>query len=110
MSNLLTPSQIKKQYSPSTSNRDGYTVLVPGLANNDRLGIRRGRLLITPAEMRGIFEPVVSEVITLVQGQIDTSDRDIRAVLLVGGFGENSYLKERLRAALDPSIEVMQPP
>ncbi|KAF8862453.1 actin-like ATPase domain-containing protein [Acephala macrosclerotiorum] len=101
---------IKKQYSPSTSNRDGYTVLVPGLANNERLGIRRGRLLITPAEMRGIFEPVVSEVITLVQGQIDTSDREIRAVLLVGGFGESSYLKERLRAALDHSIEVMQPP
>lgn len=60
--------------------------------------------------MQGIFEPVVSEVINLVQGQIGTADREIRAVLLVGGFGENSYLKERLRGALDPSIEVMQPP
>jgi hypothetical protein len=83
---------------------------VPGLANNEKLGIRRGRLLVTPAEMRAVFEPVVTEVIDLVQAQIVSSKRKIRAVLLVGGFGENSHLKERLRAALGKSIEVIQPP
>ncbi|KUJ11961.1 actin-like ATPase domain-containing protein [Mollisia scopiformis] len=97
---------IKKQYSDLSS----YTIPVPGLANNEGLGIKRGRLLITRAEMRAVFEPVVSQVISLVEQQIVSSSKKIRAVFLVGGFGENSYLKERLRAALGTSIEVIQPP
>ena len=100
--------QIKRQYSKS--NQVGYTVLVPGLADNERLGIRRGRLLVTSAEMHRIFDEVVSQVIKLVRGQIKTAGRQIRAVLLVGGFGESNYLKEQMRADLGPNIKVMQPP
>ena len=29
---------------------------------------------------------------------------------MVGGFGQNAYLRESIRAAIDPGIEVMQPP
>lgn len=28
----------------------------------------------------------------------------------VGGFGQNAYLRETVRASIDPAIEVMQPP
>lgn len=103
-------SQIKKQYSPSTSNQDGYLILVPGLANNERLGIRRGRFTVTPAEMRDIFEPVVEKITKLVKGQIEATNKTTSAVILVGGFGQNNYLKERLRSSVGKSILVLQPP
>ncbi|KAF4626038.1 hypothetical protein G7Y89_g12118 [Cudoniella acicularis] len=102
-------SVIKKQYSPATEDEDGYTILVPGLANNPKLGIRRGRFTIKPAEMRAIFEPVINKIVVLVKDQIKASNRLIRAVLLVGGFGQNTYLKERLRTSVN-GVEVLQPP
>ena len=109
-SNDSDAKKIKKQYSPSTSNQDGYSILVPGMANNNNLGIRRGRFMITPAEMNEIFEPVVGKIIKLVKGQILSTSKKIKAVLLVGGFGQNNYLKERLRSSIGKSIVVLQPP
>jgi hypothetical protein len=57
-----------------------------------------------------IFEPVIQEVIKLVKEQISSSKVPIKAVLLVGGFGASSYLKERLRNSIDNKIRIMQPP
>ena len=62
------------------------------------------------AEVKQIFDPVVQEVVTLVQGQIASTGKKVKAVLMVGGFGQNAYLRETIRAAIDPAIEVMQPP
>jgi molecular chaperone DnaK (HSP70) len=83
--------------------------MVPGIANNERLGIRRGRFTIKPAEMKGIFDPVIEKIIDLVKGQIKATNKKIRAVLLVGGFGQNIYLRERLTSNLSGSIQVLQP-
>jgi molecular chaperone DnaK (HSP70) len=82
---------------------------VPGLASNPQLGIRHGRFTVKPVEMKSIFDPIILKIIELVKGQIMASDDRIKAVLLVGGFGQNNYLKERLRGSLD-GIEVLQPP
>jgi molecular chaperone DnaK (HSP70) len=90
-------------------NSDGYTIPVPGLSNNERLGIRRGRLNIKHAEVKGIFDPIVDNIIQLVKDQIASTSKTIKAVLLVGGFGQNNYLKEILRKSLN-DVEVMQPP
>lgn len=81
-----------------------------GLANNKALGISRGRFALKASELQTIFEPVVLEVIRLVKDQITASNVPIRAILLVGGFGASSYLKERLRNAVDREIQIMQPP
>lgn len=62
------------------------------------------------SDVRTIFEPVVEEVIKLVEEQIKSSNVPIRAVLLVGGFGASNYLKERLRNAIDRKIQILQPP
>ena len=61
-------------------------------------------------QVKTIFDPVVDEVIALVRGQIAATQKKVKAVLLVGGFGQNAYLRETVRAAIDPAIEVMQPP
>lgn len=67
-------------------------------------------MIIMPSQMKAIFDPVINRVISLVKGQIITTKTNIKAVLLVGGFGQNFYLKERLRSFLGSSIEVRQPP
>lgn len=87
----------------------GYPIPVPGLAANEKLGIRRGRMNIKSAEIKGIFDPVVDKIIKLVGNQILATKLRVKAVLLVGGFGQNNYLKERLRNSFSP-IEVLQPP
>ena len=61
-------------------------------------------------EVKKIFDPVVDEVIALVRGQIAATHKKVKAVLLVGGFGQSAYLREAVRAAVDSSVEVMQPP
>lgn len=65
---------------------------------------------MTGAEVSKIFEPVVQEIVTLVRGQITATGKKVNAVLMVGGFGQNAYLRETIRASIDPNIEVMQPP
>ncbi|KAL8851909.1 MAG: hypothetical protein Q9221_003236 [Calogaya cf. arnoldii] len=87
-----------------------FVIPVPGLADDPDQGVRRGKFRMTGAEVKQIFEPVVQEVVTLVRGQIAATNKSVKAVLLVGGFGQNAYLRETIRASIDPSIEVMQPP
>lgn len=83
---------------------------VPGLVDDPEQGVRRGKFRMTGAQVSQIFEPVIQEVLTLVQGQIASTGKKVKAVLMVGGFGQNAYLREKIRDAIDPSIEVMQPP
>jgi hypothetical protein len=83
---------------------------VPGLVDDPAQGVRRGKFRMTGAQVSKIFEPVVQEVVTLVKGQIAATGKKVNAVLMVGGFGQNAYLRETIRASIDPNIEVMQPP
>ena len=54
---------------------------------------------------------MVKEVITLILGQIAATKAQVKAVLLVGGFGQNTFLRDSVRQAVGPKgIEVMQSP
>ncbi|KAK4033713.1 chaperone protein DnaK [Parachaetomium inaequale] len=101
---------VKRQFTLNARDDETYTIPVGGLANNKELGISRGRYALKASDLRVIFEPVVQEVIKLVKDQISSSQVPIKAVLLVGGFGASNYLKERLRGAVDQSVQIMQPP
>ncbi len=83
---------------------------VPGLADDPSQGVRRGKFKMTGTDVKKIFDPVVDEVVALVRGQIAATNKKVKAVLMVGGFGQNAYLRETVRAAIDSNIEVMQPP
>ena len=67
---------------------------VPGLVDDPEQGVRRGKFRMTGAQVSQIFEPVIQEVLTLVQGQIASTGKKVKAVLMVGGFGQNAYLRE----------------
>ena len=45
---------------------------------------------------------MVKEVVDVILNQIDTTKAraNVKAVLLVGGFGQNVYLRDRVRAAV----------
>lgn len=73
--------------------------------------VRRGRFRLSRSDIQTIFKPVVNEVLALVMGQIAATKTSVKAVLLVGGFGQNTYLRESIRQAVAPKgIEVMQSP
>ena len=72
-------------------------------------GISRNKFRMTGADVRNIFEPVVKEVISLVDGQIKATGTSVKAVLLVGGLGQSGYLRDRIKEAISPDVKVMQP-
>ncbi|KAK5658679.1 hypothetical protein OQA88_2075 [Cercophora sp. LCS_1] len=101
---------IKRQFTMGARPGDIYMVPVGGLANNKALGINRGRFSLKASDLKTIFDPVVQEAISLVQDQIKSSRDPIKAVLLLGGFGSSTYLKERLREVVPKTTAVIQPP
>ncbi|KYK58469.1 hypothetical protein DCS_05485 [Drechmeria coniospora] len=118
-------------------NEDEYqevNVPFPGLPDDEEAGLDSGFLIMTAAEVKNIFEPVVKEVTDLVSGQVESLRAKggvVSGIVLVGGFGQSNYLYRRLKqhfasAAPPPyserpthagasatpdvaSIEVMQP-
>ncbi|KAL9031252.1 MAG: hypothetical protein Q9196_000720 [Gyalolechia fulgens] len=84
------------------SNAKGCTV--PGFTESKALDVHRARFLLKGSDLFELFEPVINRVLKLVTDQIatveGTNNPTVKAVLMVGGFGENTYLNERLRQAL----------
>lgn len=73
--------------------------------------IRKNKMTLPGAEIAVIFEPVVKEVLSLVAGQIKAAKRHVKAVILVGGFGQNAYLRDAIREEVKSSnVEVLQSP
>jgi len=73
----------------------------PGLPDDEEAGLDSGFLVLTAAQIKDIFEPVVKEVCDLVQGQVDGLRRKggiVSGIVLVGGFGQSEYLYRRLKA------------
>ncbi|KAK2071325.1 hypothetical protein P8C59_005759 [Phyllachora maydis] len=86
-----------------------YTLRVGGLANDAAVGSKAGKIVIPGRDLFDVFEPIIQEIQRLVQAQIRASDRTIKAVLLVGGFGTSTYLRERLTNQLQAQgIKVLQ--
>lgn len=61
--------------------------------------------------MKDVFRPVIEEVLALLNDQIKAASKEgpISAVILVGGFGESTYLHRQIKQAVSP-IPVLQPP
>ena len=101
----------------------------PGLADDEEAGLDCGFLSMSAEQVRAIFEPVIQDVIKLLEGQVDIIKRrgdQVSGIILVGGFGQSSYLYSRLKkhfasappppysqhpisSTPDHNIEVMQP-
>lgn len=52
---------------------------------------------------------MIDEVVKLVRDQIRGTNREVKAILLVGGFGGSQYLFQRLRESVPKNTAVLQP-
>jgi hypothetical protein len=68
-------------------------LLVPGLEDKLLRGVRRQKLTIPAETICEIFEPVISTITTLVSAEIRSAKVVVKAVFLVGGFGQSNYLR-----------------
>ncbi|KAG0327425.1 hypothetical protein BGZ99_007645 [Dissophora globulifera] len=65
--------------------------------NDPDIGLEEGVLCVPLEEMKAeVFEPVISDVLDLIQKQLHQS-QSCNAIFLVGGFGSSRYLEERVR-------------
>lgn len=67
------------------------------------------------SDLKPIFDNVIDQILVLltqqvgdVRGKIQNATKP--TILLVGGFGLSSYLKERIDAMFLPDANVIQPP
>ncbi|KAI9868850.1 MAG: hypothetical protein M1813_004701 [Trichoglossum hirsutum] len=76
-------------------------------------GVQGGSLVITVDDLKGIYDPVVTRILILVQQQLGMIKNIVpgRAtpILLVGGFGSSKYLRKRLEERFQ-QCTVLQPP
>jgi hypothetical protein len=74
---------------------------LPGLPDDEEAGLDSGFLVMSAEQVREIFEPVVEEVINLVEGQVQSIRQKgglVCGIVLVGGFGQSNYLYNRMKA------------
>ncbi|KAL7795830.1 hypothetical protein V8C37DRAFT_373579 [Trichoderma ceciliae] len=74
------------------------------------LNLRRNRFTISQDDMIiKIWDPIMKDIICLINEQISMADEEVAAVVLVGGFGQSKYLKSRVRDAIISGVRVLQP-
>lgn len=78
----------------------------PGLPDDEEAGLDSGFLVMSAEQVKNIFEPVVRQVLELVEGQVKTIRAKagvVSGIILVGGFGQSSYLYTRLKQHFNTS-------
>ncbi|EHA22088.1 hypothetical protein ASPNIDRAFT_139705, partial [Aspergillus niger ATCC 1015] len=85
----------KRTFSGNTD--DYFMFPVPGIADSQEVGVRRGRFRVTGQEMQQLFLPILRDIEDLVREQIETSD------------AQSPYLRTYLRDCFSPEVEVIAP-
>lgn len=68
-------------------------------------------LLVAPTEIiKHVFDPVVKQVLDLVDSQFHKVDKKLDAIFLVGGFGQSAYLFTKLKAKFYPQVRLVCTP
>ncbi|KAF9264585.1 actin-like ATPase domain-containing protein [Marasmius fiardii PR-910] len=80
-------------------------------ANDPSVGLIDGQLSIPGVLLRReVFDPVIEQVLGLIEDQLKKVDQRIDALLLVGGFAGSEYLKQRVEAQLSSRIRIIARP
>ncbi|KAF9432714.1 hypothetical protein BGZ76_010427 [Entomortierella beljakovae] len=86
---------------------------VPGRADltDYDIGLEDGILTVTAEEMRReVFDPVVNDVLRLIQHQLQQTNFQCNAIFLVGGFGCSSYLHTRVNSEFGSRVPMIGVP
>lgn len=75
-----------------------FSITFHGIQNPGTRGTSMRTLKFTGKELRKeVFHEVIDKIEKLVAAQITNTSKPAKALLLAGGFGQSSYLKERLK-------------
>jgi len=110
--------RLKRKFD-GTHQDDLLEVEVPGLLNDASKGVIDGYMDISLEDLQGIFEPVIKEILRLIQEQIDRVNEEnkrVSSIIMVGGFGSSTYLHKKVeelakaqKDKLTPNFEVLCP-
>ncbi|KAA8913169.1 hypothetical protein FN846DRAFT_916415 [Sphaerosporella brunnea] len=92
-----------------------YDVSVHGVPDDEDTNVEDGFHSMDLEDVKGIFDPVVDPIVKLVTHQVQSVQRkgyNVKAILLVGGFGSSAYLLQRLQNTRygGKVLQVLQPP
>ncbi|KAF2762167.1 actin-like ATPase domain-containing protein [Pseudovirgaria hyperparasitica] len=90
---------VKRNFNEDEHNE--VNVPFPGMPDDEEAGLDSGFLVMTAEQVKDIFEPVIKEVVALVEGQVDTIRAKggiVSGIVLVGGFGQSNYLYSRMKS------------
>ncbi|KAF8331926.1 actin-like ATPase domain-containing protein [Cantharellus anzutake] len=80
-------------------------------SDDPSVGLIEGKLVIPGILLRReVFDPVIEQVLNLIEEQIRRVDQSIDALLLVGGFSASEYLFKRVDEAFCSRINVIARP
>ena len=78
-----------------------FQIPMTGLPDDEAAGIEDNELTLTTEQLKDIFDPVIDEIIKLVDHQVQVlriDHEEVAAIICVGGFGQSPYLHKRLKA------------
>jgi hypothetical protein len=102
-------------FLPLGSSKLGLILLADSnLPDNPAIEFQNGTLVIPGEDLKVIFDRVIGQVLVLLTQQVDAVKRsrlgtDKITIILVGGFGSNSYLRQHIEEGF-ADISVIQPP
>lgn len=106
----------KRDFDPSSNVLDSpYYIGLPGAPDIPGQGISGNFIILSTSDLLEIFRPIIQQIIDLVDEQysaLQKNGKQPSSVILVGGFGDNIYLFESLKAhfADAQDFAVLQPP
>lgn len=90
-------STVKRCFSKMSLD-DDHRIRISGLKPSERHGVLKNFLTFTTKELRKeVFDVVIDKIQDLVRKQVANTRGRVKAVLLVGGFGQNPYLREAIQ-------------
>ncbi|EKG11037.1 Heat shock protein Hsp70 [Macrophomina phaseolina MS6] len=95
---------VKRNFNPESCPE--INIPFPGLPDDEEVGLDCGFLSMSVEQLKEIFDPVVKDVIDLVDGQVRelrAKGENVSGVVLVGGFGQSDYLYKCLKAHFNDS-------
>lgn len=89
---------VKKMFCETT--RDYVITVAHSRFNSSNLRIRRGLLTLAGRTIQSFFDRCVSEIIASISSQVTSIP--VSHILLVGSFGDQPYLRQRLKNQFEP--------
>ncbi|PSR82545.1 hypothetical protein BD289DRAFT_12638 [Coniella lustricola] len=98
----------KHKFGEKVWNAPVYKIPLEGVGydfNHAAAGIEAGKFLLSKEELQSIFEPHVLSMLDRIIKQLDwlqerMSNRQVNYMILSGGLGSSTYVRERLQAEL----------